>query len=156
MNFSSTLNDRRSMPIFLSRCQTTGQSCHIEATSKLFNSSISSKSDSAQKFMVINPVKSFIFRDMMTCTLVKFNWRFGTSKKPTWSRQQSSCLLSASWWFLAFLHLGHENGGNMFLRNVGWISPDYTALYPRRQLFIDTAVRTLNTPSIPWSSRLIS
>jgi hypothetical protein len=26
-----------------------------------------------------------------------------------------------------------ENGGDMFLRNVGWLSTDYTALYPRRQ-----------------------
>jgi hypothetical protein len=25
-----------------------------------------------------------------------------------------------------------EDGGNMFLRNAGWLSPDYTALYPRR------------------------
>jgi hypothetical protein len=26
-----------------------------------------------------------------------------------------------------------ENGGDMFLRNFGWLSTDYTALYPRRQ-----------------------
>jgi hypothetical protein len=25
-----------------------------------------------------------------------------------------------------------EDGGDMFLRNVGWLSMDYTALYPRR------------------------
>jgi hypothetical protein len=25
-----------------------------------------------------------------------------------------------------------EDGGDMFLRNVGWLSTDYTALYPRR------------------------
>jgi hypothetical protein len=25
-----------------------------------------------------------------------------------------------------------EDGGDMFLRNVGWLSTDYTVLYPRR------------------------
>jgi hypothetical protein len=25
-----------------------------------------------------------------------------------------------------------EDGGDNFLRNVGWLSADYTALYPRR------------------------
>jgi hypothetical protein len=25
-----------------------------------------------------------------------------------------------------------EDGGGMFLRNVGWLLTDYTALYPRR------------------------
>jgi hypothetical protein len=28
---------------------------------------------------------------------------------------------------------GPEDGGNMFLRNVGSLSTDYTALYPRKQ-----------------------
>jgi hypothetical protein len=27
---------------------------------------------------------------------------------------------------------GPEDGGDMFLRNVGWLSTDYMALYPRR------------------------
>jgi hypothetical protein len=26
-----------------------------------------------------------------------------------------------------------EDGGNMFLRKVDWLSTDYTALYPRRR-----------------------
>jgi hypothetical protein len=26
-----------------------------------------------------------------------------------------------------------EDGSDMFIRNVGWLSTDYTALYPRRQ-----------------------
>jgi hypothetical protein len=25
-----------------------------------------------------------------------------------------------------------ENGGNLFLRSIDWLSKDYTALYPRR------------------------
>jgi hypothetical protein len=36
-----------------------------------------------------------------------------------------------------------ENGGDMFLRNVGRLSTDYTASYPKKiELFITTAVRT--------------
>jgi hypothetical protein len=36
-----------------------------------------------------------------------------------------------------------EDGGYMFLRNVGWLSTDYTALYPeRKELFITTAMET--------------
>jgi hypothetical protein len=30
-----------------------------------------------------------------------------------------------------------EEGGNMFLRNVGWLSTDQNALYPRRQYSVD-------------------
>jgi hypothetical protein len=36
-------------------------------------------------------------------------------------------------------------------RNVGWISPDYTAWYARRQIFIGTDVRTLNPTKIQVS-----
>jgi hypothetical protein len=32
--------------------------------------------------------------------------------------------------FLIGLHFDPEDGGDMFLRNVGWLSTDYTALYP--------------------------
>jgi hypothetical protein len=36
-----------------------------------------------------------------------------------------------------------DDGGDMLLRNVGWLSTDYTALYPRKtELFMTTAVRT--------------
>jgi hypothetical protein len=30
------------------------------------------------------------------------------------------------------LLIDHEEGSNMFLRNFGWLSTDYTALHPRR------------------------
>jgi hypothetical protein len=36
---------------------------------------------------------------------------------------------SLVWWTYLF---DPEDGGDMFLRNVGWNSTDYTALYPRR------------------------
>jgi hypothetical protein len=35
--------------------------------------------------------------------------------------------------FLLGLFFDPENGGDMYLRNVGWLSADYTALFPRRQ-----------------------
>jgi hypothetical protein len=46
-------------------------------------------------------------------------------KKPSWAGCQHSR-------FLLSLLLDPEDGGNMFLRKVGWLSPDYTALYPTR------------------------
>jgi hypothetical protein len=53
------------------------------------------------------------------------------------------CLLSASCWFLAWITLQPEDGGDMFLRNVAWLSPDYTALYLRKHdcLNIQTSIR---------------
>jgi hypothetical protein len=52
-------------------------------------------------------------------------------------REQGSfacCVLHAG--FLLGLLFNPEDGGDMFLPDVGWLSTDYTALYPRRQLFI--------------------
>jgi hypothetical protein len=43
------------------------------------------------------------------------------------------CFLPVSHWFPVWFFFEPEDGGEMFLRNVGWISTDYTALYPRRQ-----------------------
>jgi hypothetical protein len=34
--------------------------------------------------------------------------------------------------FLLVLFFDPEDGGDMFLRNAGWLSTDYMALYPRR------------------------
>jgi hypothetical protein len=41
-----------------------------------------------------------------------------------------SCHLISSWFFLG-LFFGPEDGGDMFLLYVDWLSTDYTALYPR-------------------------
>jgi hypothetical protein len=35
--------------------------------------------------------------------------------------------------FLRVLFFDPEDVGEIFLQNVGWLSTDYTALYPRRQ-----------------------
>jgi hypothetical protein len=51
-------------------------------------------------------------------------WKITASKKPARIWQQGVC-------FLLGLFFDPENGGGMFLRNVGF-SPDYTELQPRR------------------------
>jgi hypothetical protein len=62
------------------------------------------------------PVKSTIFSDM-TCSLLKVNGCFGGTYR---LHLQG---------FLLGLFFDPEDEGDMFLRNVGWLSTDYTALY---------------------------
>jgi hypothetical protein len=61
-------------------------------------------------------------------------YRFFTQafKRPGLKADHSppSSLLYAS--FLLNLFFDPADGGDMFLRNIGWLSTDYTALYPRR------------------------
>jgi hypothetical protein len=64
-------------------------------------------------------MKSIIFWDMTPCSPLSFNRRCCLSP---------ACLLVFCW--IYFLDL--QDGGDMFLRNVGWNSTDYTASYPRR------------------------
>jgi hypothetical protein len=54
----------------------------------------------------------------------------------------SSCYLLHSGFFLG-LFFNPEDGGDMFLLNIGCFSTDYMALYPV-ELFINTAVTTSN------------
>jgi hypothetical protein len=54
-------------------------------------------------------MKSIIFWDMMPCNLLRCNRRFGGT-----------------------FFSDPEDGGDMFLRNVGCISTDYTASHPTR------------------------
>jgi hypothetical protein len=42
------------------------------------------------------------------------------------------CLLPVSCWFLAWHTLQYLRW-KRYVRNVSWLSPDYTPLYPRRQ-----------------------
>jgi hypothetical protein len=45
---------------------------------------------------------------------------------------------------IAEIFVDPEDGGDMFLRNVGCVSTDYTASHPRIILFITTVVKTSN------------
>jgi hypothetical protein len=74
------------------------------------------------------------------------------SKKPAWKQAASTArvLLATSFHagFLLGLFFDPEDGGDMFLRNVGWLLTDYTALYPRRQ--------TLLTQEVSWTIAISS
>jgi hypothetical protein len=82
-------------------------------------------------------MKSIIFWDVTPCSLLRCNRRFGETyrlylqgrrkfqQEPA-SKQVASILL------LAEIFFDPEDGGDMFLRNVGSISTDYTASHPRR------------------------
>jgi hypothetical protein len=54
---------------------------------------------------------------------------------PTFSRNITVCYLVRTG-ILFDLLFYPDDGGSMFLRNICCLSPDYTALYPRRQNFI--------------------
>jgi hypothetical protein len=52
-------------------------------------------------------------------------------KPKFWQPDTSACyMIHAS--FLLSVFFNPEDGGDMLLRKVGWLSADYTALYPRR------------------------
>jgi hypothetical protein len=67
-------------------------------------------------------MKSVIFWDVTPCSLLSFNRRLGGTYRLH--------LLLATWFLNNFFD--PADGGDMFLRNVGCNSADYTALYPRR------------------------
>jgi hypothetical protein len=60
-------------------------------------------------------------------------FRIGEKDKEESSMKQNSacCLLNIG--FLLVLFFNPEDGGDISLRNVGLLSTDYAALYPRRQ-----------------------
>jgi hypothetical protein len=72
-------------------------------------------------------VQSFVLGYNAVLSL-KFNWHFGATCS-FHLQGFACCLLHAS--FLLGLLFNHEDGGDMFLRNIGWLSTDYAALYPR-------------------------
>jgi hypothetical protein len=67
------------------------------------------------------------------CSPLKFNWIFGGTCRFHLQGRRISYLFHAS--FLLGLLFDCKDGGDMFLRNSGWLSTDYSALYtyPRRQ-----------------------
>jgi hypothetical protein len=95
--------------------------------------------------------KNSIFWYITQCSPLKHNRRFGaTCRPPSVSKDKPSkkpekltiCLNLVS--CLAYSP-NPEDGGYMFLRNVRWLSTDYTVLHLRRE----NSVRTSNpTPSV--------
>jgi hypothetical protein len=63
-----------------------------------------------------------------------FKYLFGIdnnkSKFDSWGNQELATCSHAGFWLSLFFD--PEDGGDTFLRNVGWLSTDYMALYPRR------------------------
>jgi hypothetical protein len=55
---------------------------------------------------------------------------------------------------LLCLFFDHGDGGEMFFRNVGWLSTDYTALYPRRQNSSEVSLMWVSQRKRPeWEPR---
>jgi hypothetical protein len=89
-------------------------------------------------------MRSIIFWDMTPCSLLSCNRSFGGTyrlhlqgRRNNFSKNQqaggkqnapSTCLLAGCCWNYFF---DPEDGGDMFLRNFGCNSTDYTASYPR-------------------------
>jgi hypothetical protein len=66
-------------------------------------------------------MKSTIFWDIMPCSVLKINQRFGGTYR-----------LHIHAGFLLDLFFDPEDGCDMFFRNASLLSTDYTAIYPRR------------------------
>jgi hypothetical protein len=73
--------------------------------------------------------KSIIFWDVTPCSLLSCNRRFGGTYRLHLQGLLATCLLAVSCWNYLF---DPEDGGDMFLRNVGCNLRDYTASHPRR------------------------
>jgi hypothetical protein len=71
--------------------------------------------------------KSTIFWDIEPCSPLSVSRRFGGTYRLQVCSPPAITPVSCSAYFF-----DPENGGYMFLRNVGWHSRDYTALYRRR------------------------
>jgi hypothetical protein len=82
--------------------------------------------------------KSSVFWDITSCSGLQVNWRFRTTHR---FHLQDRISESRNQYEAGNKHSTAEDGGNMFLWNVGWISLNYTALHPRK--FNSSTVTTL-------------
>jgi hypothetical protein len=60
-------------------------------------------------------------------------WFQSQSWKPATIQHYADCYMNSVDYVLCLpgLFFDPEDGGGVFLRNVGWLSVDYTALYPK-------------------------
>jgi hypothetical protein len=81
-------------------------------------------------------MQNSIFSNITTCSSLEVNRRFGGTCRIFRVEEQaklgSVCYLLHSNFLLGSFY-GPEDGGDIFLRNIGLLSMDYTALYPRCQ-----------------------
>jgi hypothetical protein len=82
--------------------------------------------------------KTSVFWGVTPCRPFKVNQRSGGTcrlhfqgRRISQARNQGEECGKLHARFLLGLFFDTENGGDMFFRNVGWLSTDYTALYPR-------------------------
>jgi hypothetical protein len=80
-------------------------------------------------------MKSIILWNITPCSWLKVSRRFGrTYRLHLQDRRISRALLSTEFHAGILLSLfKSEDRDDMFVRNVGWLSVEYMALYPRRQ-----------------------
>jgi hypothetical protein len=80
-------------------------------------------------------MNSTIFWDITLCSLLRVSWRFGGPYRlhiQGWKISRARNQRERRWQAQLCLFFDPEDGGDMFLRNVSWLSTDYTALYLRR------------------------
>jgi hypothetical protein len=81
-------------------------------------------------------VKSSVFWDITLCSPLQVNQRFGGTcflflQGERISQARHQCEVGGKQTFHDLFY-NLKDGGNIFLENVGWLSVNYTALYPRR------------------------
>jgi hypothetical protein len=77
-------------------------------------------------------IKSSVFWDITPCSQLEVNRRFGGTYRLHFQGWRISRALLSSACFVQV----YDDGAHLFLRNAGWLSMDYMALYPGRQIFL--------------------
>jgi hypothetical protein len=91
-------------------------------------------------------MKIYIFWDITLCRPLKIKWSFGVTVVA--SRACVDAVYLRSLWF------GPEDGGDMFLRNVDWLSTDYI-IPEKSELFISYHMwRTSGARQLPPKSQI--
>jgi hypothetical protein len=95
--------------------------------------------------------KGSIFRYTTPCNLLKVNWRFGGTYRlyllgwrisQAINQQLVTCFHAGS---LLGVFFKPEAGGDMFLRNVGWLTLDYTVYIPDNRYLHNHSCQTLKS-----------